>query len=100
MDGKDDCGRTVRAASVRVRLGLKIGRAKVLNCRPPGGKALASKNRPAPKLDGTPSGLYKAAFGGDLSSASGAYLLNNVIWLCGDADSGAFFFRSNRWETT
>ncbi len=95
-DGKGDYGDAVRGAKVRVRLGMKIGPAKVLDVRAPAfSRRTPAKqiNKPAPKLAGKDAhSLYWATFGAITAYTAGAYLDRGGARLFGDPDTGHFYF--------
>ena len=87
-DGKDDCGRPVTGAHVRVRLGLKIGPVRPTATGftlPP---KLKPTNKPAPRIDARR--MYTVL--------SEAYSDNWSIRLAGDPETGAICYRRNHWN--
>jgi hypothetical protein len=105
-DGRGDYGLPVEAASVRVRLGLRAGRAKALDVRPAAWKRVKReppKNGPAPRFEaGRPHELYKATFGSTRSYTTGTYLARGAARLFGDPDTGLFYYwnleHKQQWE--
>ncbi len=109
-DGKGNYGGSVKGARVRVRLGMKTGKAKAIDVRPyffrkAKSKRFAPTNKPAPipnaEIKGV-RGLQRATFGSTTGYITGAYLIRFGARPHGDANTGHIYYTppndSDHWE--